>query len=442
MRYLAAALFILVASLPFVLMLKSGRHETASVTRVEETLAIISPHRREVRMEYSRGFGEWMRERHGRNVEIKWLDVGGTSKILKELESRFASSPDAPGIDLMFGGGVAPYLTAIQQHWLAPLPVSPDLLAGIPPLCAGTPVYDPGHYWYGVALSGFGILYNRMLVQRLNLPVPEDWADLARPEYFSWVGSGDPRSSGSVHMCYEIILQAYGFEQGWSLIARLCANVRGFGEAGGTVPREVASGDIAAGMVIDQYAQTVIEAVGRDALVLVLPRRHTVIGPDAIAMIKGSRQPELCRLFTEYALSVEGQRLLYQPAGKAGQKNALYRMPVVKACYAETGAPGTDPYDFPAGLVYDNDKGMRRWNVLNDLMGVWLIDAHADLQSAWQKIIARGCPPDQVAELCRPPIGEKELEALAATWKDARRKQEVMQSWARAARERYQRLSQ
>jgi ABC-type Fe3+ transport system substrate-binding protein len=442
MRYLAASLFILIASLPFVLMLKSGRQDTVPVIRAEETLSIISPHRREVRLEYSRGFRDWMRDHHRRNVEIKWLDVGGASKILKELESRFSSSPDAPGVDLMFGGGVAPYLTAIQQNWLTPLDLSPEALAGIPATCAGSPVFDPNHLWYGVALSGFGILYNRPLMQRLNLPVPADWSDLARPEYFSWVGSGDPRSSGSVHMCYEIILQAYGFKEGWTLIARLCANVRGFGEAGGTVPREVASGDIAAGMVIDQYAQTVIQAVGNDALVLVLPRRNTVIGPDAIGMIKGSSQPELCRLFTEYALSREGQRLLYQPAGTAGQKYSLYRMPVVKACYADADAPRPDPYDFPAGLEYDNDKGMRRWNVLNDMMGVWLIDAHADLRAAWQNIIAQGCPSNLVSELCTPPIEESELEGLAATWKDPRRKQDVMQSWSRTARERYQRLGQ
>ncbi len=439
MRRVAVILFLAIAALPFLFM-TGRRPPPKAVTPGGETLTIISPHRREVRLEYSRGFTEWMRRHHDRNVTIQWLDVGGASKILKELESRFASNPDQPGVDLLFGGGVAPFLTAAEQHWLAPLELAPSTLADIPATCAGSPVYDPAHHWFGVTLSGFGILYNRPLVQRLNLPIPESWADLALPSYYSWVGSGDPRSSGSVHMCYEIILQSYGFEKGWPIIARICANVRGFGEAGGTVPREVASGDIAAGMAIDQYAQTVIQAVGGNSLAFVLPRQQTVIGPDAIAMIRGSRHPELARLFTEYTLSPEGQRLLYQPAGINGQRHTLYRLPVLKSLYRESAAPQPNPYDFPTGLIYDNDLATRRWTLLNDLMGVWLIDAHSDLRTAWKTLIAQDCPPARVEQLCAPPITEKELEAFARTWNDPRRKQEVMRAWAMSARSRYESL--
>lgn len=443
MRIVAGAVFLFIAALPFAVRFGAGARDSASRTAAAdggETLSILSPHRREVRLEYSRGFSAWMAKRHGRHVAIRWLDVGGTSKILKELESRFTTSPGDPGVDLLFGGGVAPYLTAIQQGWLAPLDLPPTVTAGIPPVCAGSPVYDPERRWFGVALSGFGILYNRPLVERLKLPVPADWTDLARPEYFGWVGSGDPRSSGSVHMCYEIILQAYGFENGWPLIARLCANVRGFGEAGGTVPREVAAGDIAAGMVIDQYAQTVIRSVGHDAMVLVLPERHTMIGPDAIGLIRGSRHAELARCFVEYALSDEGQRLLFQPPGVNGQRDALYRMPVVQSLYADPAAPQPNPYTIPAGFTYDNDRGMRRWNVLNDLMGVWLIDAHADLRAAWQRVIARGCRPSEVDGLGQPPLTEAQLDSLVKVWKDSRQRQEAMLAWARTAQQRYREL--
>ena len=445
MRRISIIFFLAIASLPFLLMLL--RHNTAREPVVasapadaDHTLVIISPHRREVRLEYSRAFSQWYRLQYDTPADIRWLDVGGTSKIMKELESRFRSNPSAPGVDLLFGGGVAPYLTAADHNWLAPVDLPHGILDNIPPLCAGTPVFDPGGRWFGVTLSGFGILYNRPLVRRLGLPVPATWEDLARPEFFSWVGSGDPRSSGSVHMCYEIILQSYGFEKGWPVIARLCANVRSFGEAGGTVPREVAAGDIAAGMVIDQYAHTVIRAVGDDSLSLVLPVRQTVIGPDAIAVLRGAPHPELAKRFIMFSLSDEGQRLLYQPAGTNGQRHTLFRMPVVRSLYCDPEAPHPDPFTFPAGLVYDNELATRRWTVLNDLIGVWLIDAHDGLRDAWRQVIARGLTPDDVARLCAAPLSEKELEALPRSWDDPRHRHDTMQAWAKDARARYESL--
>lgn len=435
MRRFAIILFILIAALPFILMI--GRpHPAEPAKTARENLVIISPHRREVRLEYSRGFAEWMQARYQRDVAIQWLDVGGASKIMKELESRFTSSPDRPGVDLMFGGGIAPYLTAIRNNWLVRTDLDAALLRDIPATCAGSPVYDSQYRWFGVTLSGFGILYNRPLVERLGLPVPKSWDDLARPEYFSWVGSGDPRSSGSVHMCYEIILQSFGFEKGWPIIARICANVRSFGEAGGTVPREVATGDIAAGMVIDQYAQTVIKSVGNNALALVLPERETIIGPDPIAMLRGAMNPELARLFMEYTLTAEGQRLLFQAAGVNGQRHALYRMPVLPALYTDEIAPQPNPYLFKGGMAYDNELATRRWTILNDLMGVWLIDAHADLKAAHQHGRTAGKADEEA--IYRAPLTERELDALIPSWNDQRRKQEVMRQWGRSAQHRYQ----
>jgi len=436
MRHATGIAFFLIAALPYVAMVFTGRG-TGPRGQADDTLAVISPHRREVRLEYSRGFAEWMRQHHGRNVDIQWLDVGGTSKVLKELGSRFEADSDRPGVDLMFGGGVAPFYRAIDHGWLAAVDLPDAHLEGIPARVAGTPVFDPDKRWFGVALSGFGILYNKPLVERMHLPAPVSWDDLARPEFFTWLASGDPRSSGSVHMCYEIILQAYGFEQGWSLITRLCANVRRFGEGGGVAPREVASGDVAAGMVIDQYAQTVIDSVGGDALVFVLPEGATVINADPIAMLRGADKPELARLFVTYVLSRDGQRLLYQPAGTDGQRHSLHRMPVLAPLYDEAGAPPTRPYEVEAGFQYDSDKGGKRWRLVNDLIGVWLIDAHGDLVKAWQAVIAAGSPPALVDRLCAAPGDEEEMIRMAEQWSDSRYRLAQVNAWAHAARERY-----
>ena len=436
LRHMPGLVFLFIAGLPFAAMLGT-RTPRRPAQENTETLVIISPHRREVEQEYQRGFRDWMAAKHGRNVDLRWLDVGGTSKAMKDIESRYKARPDAPGVDMLFGGGVDPFIRGMAEGWLVPVTVPDQVIAAIPERCAGFPTYDSGGHWYGVALSGFGIVYNRPLLERLELDEPSEWDDLARPGFFGWVGSGDPRSSGSVHMCYEIILQAYGYERGWATITRLCANVRRFGEGGSAAPLDVAAGEVAAGMVIDQYAQTVISAVGAEMLAFVLPGGATVINPDAIAVLRGAPSPGLAERFVEYVLSEPGQRLLFQPRGVNGQRFFLHRMPVRADLYDDRHAPRANPYRFREGFRYDTQLGSRRWDTLNDMMGVWLIGAHAGLRRAWQRVIEQGCPQELVRVLCAPPVAEDELGRLGDEWGDSRRRLEITSQWARAARERY-----
>ncbi|OGV86100.1 MAG: hypothetical protein A2340_12385 [Lentisphaerae bacterium RIFOXYB12_FULL_60_10] len=441
MRTFSGLLFVAIAALPYLVMLGSFRSDDPATPASTETLAILSPHRREVRQEYSRAFSTWMREQTGRNVTIQWLDAGGTAKMLKDLESRYAAMPDRPGVDLLFGGGIAPYLTAIDQGWLTPVTIPPDVLSAIPPTCAGSAVYDPSNRWFGVALSSFGILYNRVIIDRMGLPTPVTWEDLGRPEYRTWLASGDPRASGAVHMCYEIILQALGFERGWNLLTRISANVRTFSEGGGTTPREVANGEAAAGMVIDQYAQTVMDSVGSDALVFILPPHATMIGADSIGALRGGPAPDLAAHFITFALSETGQRILFQPAGTNGQRFALYRLPVRRDLYDQPVAPRMRPYDLEAGFVYNDALGSRRWRLINDLLGCWMIEPQTDLAAAWHAILDAGADPDRVAALCRPPVTVAGMEILLNQWNDSRFRLETMNAWSEAARRRYRALA-
>ncbi|MEI6972221.1 MAG: extracellular solute-binding protein [bacterium] len=441
-RYISGLLFVVIAALPYALMVVTGRHNVEPAAAKPETLVIISPHRREVRLEYSRAFRAWMKDRHNRAVEISWVDVGGTQKINKYLESQFSASADGIGVDLLFGGGVSPYLVARRNGWLQSVDLPPGTLDNIPALCAGLQVYDPEHYWHGVALSGFGIVYNRTVLRRLGLSVPLTWEDLAAPAFFTWLASGDPRSSGSVHKCYEIILQAYGFEKGWGIITRICANVHRFGEGGGAAPLETAMRDVAAGMAIDQYAETVVRLVGRDVLGFVLPADVTVMDADAIGLLRGAPSPELARTFIEFALSEEGQQVLYQPAGVNGQQFALNRMPVRKSCYDTPGGPAARPYEQGSGLKFDARKESARRDIVAAMIGVFMIDAHSELAAAWKRVIADGMRPDDVSRLCKPPVAESDLLVLSKLWGDPREKARISAEWSAVARRRYRAIEQ
>jgi ABC-type Fe3+ transport system substrate-binding protein len=393
-----------------------------------------------VKQEYSRAFTEWLQESDKPYIEIVWIDVGGTSKMLKDLESRFQTS-DFPDVDIMFGGGVDPFIRSKDAGWLQPAVIDKNILAQIPKECAGFPVYDPDMYWFGVALSGFGIVYNNPLIDQLNLTTPTSWEDITQPEYFTWVSSGDPRSSGSVHMCYEIILQAYGYEKGWEIITKLCANIRKFGEGGGEGPREVAYGEVVAGLAIDQYAETAIKSVGNNALGFVLPNNATVVNPDAIAILKNAPNKGNAELFLNFSLSLDGQKILCQPVGQAGQMNNLYRMPVNKEIYTKSWAPKANPYKFKSDFKYDTKTASKRWRILNAMMGTTLIDPHKELQKAWKIIINENLPKEKLDILYAPPTSEAELLKMADSWKDTRLRLEITTKWATDAHNKYKKLS-
>ncbi|MBN2712945.1 MAG: ABC transporter substrate-binding protein, partial [Planctomycetes bacterium] len=276
---------------------------------------------------------------------------------------------------------------------------------------------------------------------KAGLPVPRQWDDLARPEYFSWVGSGDPRRSGSVHMCYEIILQAEGLEKGWKTITLLSANVRRFGDSGGTVPNEIAAGDIAAGMVIDQYGQRVINTIGEEYLKFILPADMTLVGPDAIGIIRNDSNPVLSDLFVQFALSEEGQRILFQHPGTNGQKKDLCRMPVVEALYSDPQAPKNNPFTFKGGFAYDVKLGSKRWRFVNDLIGSCLIDSHEELCGAWKAVIEKGAPEDLVNELCALPFRPDEVEGLIKAWKETVTREEAISRIGNEMRERFAAIS-
>ncbi|MCK5327741.1 MAG: ABC transporter substrate-binding protein, partial [Candidatus Latescibacteria bacterium] len=201
---------------------------------------IVSPHWEGIQTEFERGFEQFSEARTGERIRVEWLDQGGTSAMLRFVKSEFAARPEGIGIDMMFGGGVDPYLELRRLNLMHPYRLPEDILDKIAPRIGGMPMYDPDYHWYGATLAGFGIIFNKAVLNMIHLPEPKTWEDLGDPRLLTWVGSADPRSSGSVHMAYEIILQAFGWEKGmggahaaWSQRAEFYEGVQSIGEGRG-----------------------------------------------------------------------------------------------------------------------------------------------------------------------------------------------------------------
>ena len=410
----------------------------------EAKLTIVSPHNDQIRTEFGRAFAEWYQWERGRPVRVEWLNPGGTGKCLRYVKSEFARAPSGIDVDLFFGGGVDPFIELSAAELTQPYKLPDRLLSRLPARAAGQPLYDPQYHWYGTALAGFGIVYNKVILRKEGLPTPQTWSDLADPKLFQWVEAGDLRKSGVAHMVYEIILQAYGWDEGLSIITRMAGNCRQITESGSQVPKDVSVGQVACGMCIDFYAWAHVARVGQDKIGFVLPEGKTVVNPDSIAILKGAPQLEIAQDFIRFTMGERGQKLWMLAKGQPGgpREFNLNRMSVLPHLYGTmTGvrAVQINPFEWKSDLDYDSTLGGSRWPVLNDLVGSLVIELLGDLRTAWSAIIAAGMPDRAVKELTTSPVTEAEVLKLAARWRDDQGfRNSKIQEWIEFGKRKYQ----
>jgi ABC-type Fe3+ transport system substrate-binding protein len=320
----------------------------------------------------------------------------------------------------------------------------PELLKSIPPRLGGVPLYDPDFQWYGATLAGFGIVYNKVVLKLTKLPVITTWEDLASPAVFGWVGSSDPRKSGSVHMAYEIILQAYGWEKGWRIITGLGANVRNFTNSASQVPKDVTIGEVAYGLAIDFYAWAQINEAGADKIGYVMPANLTIINPDCIGILKGAPNRAVAEAFLRFVMSARGQKLwLFAKGAADGPQNyQLNRFSVLPSLYG-LAPQNTDvklnPFSWESGFGFDAKLGADRWAIVNDLIGALVIDQKALLTRAWKLALADGLTEQEWQRLAAMPISQDEALELAKTkWQDPPFRNQTLNAWIQFAHAKYQ----
>jgi iron(III) transport system permease protein len=416
---------------------------TAPVLHAEQREIIaVSPHWEGMRREYERAFSEHWRERTGDTVTIRWYDIGGSSDIVKYLRNNFRKTPEGVGIDLMFGGGLDNFLELERDGSLQSIELSPEVIDQIPLELSGVPLVSQNRDWFAAALNTFGIVYNKVAIERLSLPTPRSWSDLARPEYFDLLGAADPRKSGSMHAMYEIILQGAGWDEGWRLLQHIGANVRNFSGGGTQVGKDISTGEVVYGLAIDTYASDIIARVGYDRIGFVVPQDFTSFNGDGIAVLKGAPQHELARSFVEFVLSEKGQRLFYAAKGSPGGpvEYDLGKLPVLPSLYGKTPTNSVvtqSPFTWKGVVKYDAALAASRWNLVNDLFGVFIMDLHERLvlHARHHMKSANGG-----SSLVFPPIpysGNDANELIeAGRWgSDAAQRSSALRAWAESARQ-------
>lgn len=470
---------IAVLGVPFAL-----RKPGEVLANPDETLIIISPHNETIRYEFETGFREWYLEKTGKTVEIDWRVIGGTSEIVRSINSEYINAfrlyweqemgrkwskavqgafdnrklrLDAPdttdemreareaflasdvgiGIDIFFGGGDYEFYQKAGQGQLVDsglLEKHPDRFGegGIPQTHNGETFWDKDGRWVGACLSSFGIVFNRVSLDRLEIEdEPAQWVDLTDPRLLGEIAAADPSKSGSINKAFEMIIQqqmaqrmmqrdmrpeaeklADGWMRGLQIIQKIAANARYFTDSATKPSLDVSLGDCAAGMSIDFYGRfqqevtnSRAEATGNAGRFGYLtPVGGSTVSCDPIGILRGAPNAELAEEFVEFVLSLEGQKIWNMPVGTEGgpKEFALRRPPMRPELYqpplnAQRSDPDFNPYDGSNPFVYHREWTGHLFGTQRFLIKTCFIDVHDEVKEAWGAVIEADFPPKATA---------------------------------------------
>jgi len=418
------------------------RAEAARQGAGERELIVLTPHNEQIRREFARGFDQWHRERFaGEGVIIHWNTPGGTSEIVRMLQSQYRAAlerGEEPGgdADLVFGGGS-------YEHEQLKRPVSVEIDGAFRSTTISAPIafsrqwlddtygpnsigdsrlFDLDQHWFGNALSGFGIVYNREVLARLGVAEPTTWAHLGDPALRGWVALVNPAQSGSITTAFEAILQRRGWEEGWRILRRAAANARHFSASAPKAPIEVSQGDAAMGVCIDFYgryqSQAVADAAGRSRVGYLDPPGETSIDPDPVSMLRGAPHAETAQRFIEFLLTEPAQALWQfpardpQPDGLGPRRYELRRLPNLRSMYERHAGRMIDqvnPYEI-ARAVENPNRDIRAF--IAPLFAAMAMESHDELQAAWEAIVTHPAYPPGCAIVTAEDVADPALRLM------------------------------
>lgn len=232
----------------------------------------------------------------GIKVELLTMSSG---EVLTRLQAEKAN----PQTDIWFGGGSDAFIQA-KEEGLTQAYQSPNAKNVDPAFL------DADGYWTGVSLVVVGLLVNDDRLADKNLPLPAAWADLADPVYKDELIASNPTTSGTAYTTVSGVLQLMGEEKGWEYLDKLYANIPYLEKSGSGPAQKTLTGEYAIGIVPDPHNSPLTNPDAN--LTDVFPSDGVLAWPSPVAIVAGAKHPNNAKIFVDWALSAEGQKVLMQ----------------------------------------------------------------------------------------------------------------------------------
>jgi iron(III) transport system substrate-binding protein len=258
-----------------------------------EALVVYTPHGRDL----LRHFGEGFQELHP-DVRVEWLDMG-SQEILDRIRSERAN----PQGDVWWGAPDDMFIRAADEGLLAPF--RPAWAEHLP-----ADTYDAHDHWFATYLTPSVIAYNTDAVA--GDEAPRDWDDILDPRWRDQVLIREPLASGTMRAIFASIIyrESEGTgdpSAGYEWLLRLDAQTKEYVLNPTLLYQKLARQE----GLVTLWNMPDIETLRATAdfpIGYTIPEGGTPVVVDGVAVIQGSRNPELARAFVEFVGSEEALR--------------------------------------------------------------------------------------------------------------------------------------
>lgn len=295
--------------------------------------------------------------------------------------------------DVLWGGGPTLFDQLMRDDYLEPLTstLMQTVASRVNDSIAGSPMKRNNSadqlVWIAAAISSFGFTVNHAFLDTYSLPTPTSWTDLGDPIYGSLlkaiptIAMGNAPDTTSNTKIYHIIAQGFGWDAGWTMMARMAGSANIYG---GSVETQTAaeSGQVGISMSIDFYGYGT--QFRNSDCEYIVPDGESIVNGDPIAIASTSSHKDWAEAFVDFVLTPEGQALWLD--------DSIRRMPVLREAFDEPGAP-VDLYSAfnttlqNIGIEFNDTMELTTNSAFIHYWSAVFNDAHQELVDCWYTIV-------------------------------------------------------
>jgi iron(III) transport system substrate-binding protein len=219
-----------------------------------------------------------------------------------EALARVIAEKNNPRVDVLFGGPVETFAAGIGEGVFEPY--KPPSFAKLP-----ARFRHPDGQWVAIADDPLVFMTNQKFLAENKLQPPASWQDLLNPAYKGMLQMADARTSGTAVTRIFSILEVNGRDENkaFAYMKQLRPNVQLYTKSGGGGTLPVGLGQAGGGIffIVDALDT---KAKGYDVAIS-FPREGIGTAAEAIALIKGAKNPVEAKKLIDWASSAQMQGL-------------------------------------------------------------------------------------------------------------------------------------